>query len=115
MNTRPKHTDSEKDIEEMQAAFYREKETNVNFQPAAKVVKIKKNVETTNEGASTSAPLSELTEKESSGGEKYVLTDIVLGEIVERVAEISVKDEESEQTELGFPKPVLADNKVIFF
>lgn len=125
MNTRPKNTDSEKDIEEMQAAFFKEKETNLSFQPAATVVKIKKKLEATeedsrdvdeDEGASTSE-LDVEKEQPERKGDKYVLTDIVLGEIVERVAEISVKDEPEEEIDIsdksGFPTPVIAEKKVI--
>lgn len=123
MNTRPKNTDSEKDIEEMQAAFFKEKETNSNFQPAATFVKIKKKLVTTveendvdgDEGASTSE-FDIKKEQPERKGDKYVLTDIVLGEIVERVAEISVNDETEDEIDisekLGFPKPVIADKKV---
>lgn len=125
MNTRPKNTDSEKDIEEMQAAFFKEKETNSSFHPAATFVKIKKKLETTeeesqdvneDEGASTSEFDIKKKQPERKG-DKYVLTDIVLGEIVERVAEISVKDEPEEEIDIsdisGFPKPVIAEKKVI--
>lgn len=84
MNNRPKNTDSEKELEEMQAAYYKEKESNANFQPAAKVVRIKRTEEAE---ASTS-------EIKTESPKKFVLTDIVLGEIVERVSEISVQDEE---------------------
>lgn len=123
MNTRPKNTDSEKDIEEMQKCFFKEKETNLNFQPAAKFVKIKKKLERTeeenedfNEDENSTSDLDVKKEQPERKGEKYILTDIVLGEIVERVSEISVNDEIEVENhfsdKIGFPKPVLAEKKV---
>lgn len=39
MIKRPKNTDSEKELLEMQMEYMKEKERNANFQPAAKVVR----------------------------------------------------------------------------
>lgn len=42
MIKRPKNTDTEKDIFQMQKEFLMEKKKDSNFQPAAKVVKLSK-------------------------------------------------------------------------
>lgn len=45
MIKRPKNTDSEQDLLQMQMDYMKEKEKNANFQPAATVVKVEKNGE----------------------------------------------------------------------
>lgn len=125
MNNRPKNTDSEKDIEEMQRTFFKEKETNLNFQPAAKFVKIKKKIERNEEenenfdlDENSTSDLDVKKEKPERKGGKYILTDIVLGEIVERVSEISVNEKPELKNhiseKIGFPKPIVAEKKVFF-
>lgn len=42
MIKRPKPTDTEQEILDMQKSFLSEQTTNVNFQPAAKLVKLNK-------------------------------------------------------------------------
>lgn len=42
MIKRPKNTDSEQDLLQMQLEYMKEKEKNTNFQPAATVVKVAK-------------------------------------------------------------------------